>query len=176
MPKNPQKFDATTLLNEMHEQRRADAKLTTAELLKLPDHRLVSTIGLRGSRKLALRRPISRAEKNVALVSMLYAEVNNGGFAQFFSNSPGDYASELALALCEVGLTDDFKMYEEALGAFPHVLSTDVEERRSQLDSTPSKTAGVWRELESRFYADKERSSRVDQALAAYARAHAAEL
>ena len=170
------KFDAATMLREMREQRRADAKLTTAELLKLPDLRLVSTIGLRGSRKLVLRRPISRAEKNVALVSMLYTEVSNGGFSQFFSNSSGDHANELALALGDVGLTDDLKMYEEALAAFPHVLSTDVEERRRQLDSTPSKTAAVWRELESRFYADKERWSRVDQALAAYARAHAAEL
>lgn len=173
-PKSVPPLDAAAAFEEMRAQQQADDQLSTADLLALPDHRTVSTLWLRAARKRGAT--ISHAERNIVLVMNLHAEVDNGGFDQFFFNSSGDDAKDTAAALREVGLHELVKTYEQALAAFPGVPSPDIATRRGQMTNIPSETRALWRGLEDRFYADKGRSDRCDAALAVYVRAHAADL
>ncbi len=118
---------------------------------------------------------LTHAETVVDLVLSLRAEINNGGFNQFFFNSSGDYAKETGPALHEVGLHDLATMYEQALAAFPGVPSADVGARRDQMTEVPAKTSALWRGLEDRLYADHDRDDRSDAALIAYLRKHGAD-
>lgn len=127
---------------------------------------------LSGTRAIEIR---VRAETVVDLVLSLRAEINNGGFNQFFFNSSGDYAKETGPALHEVGLHDLATMYEQALAAFPGVPSADVGARRDQMTEVPAKTSALWRGLEDRLYADHDRDDRSDAALIAYLRKHGAD-
>ncbi len=55
----------------------------------------------------------------VELVSALEAEVNNGGFDQFFLNSAGDDTQETITALERIGALKTAKIVREAAARFP---------------------------------------------------------
>lgn len=62
---------------------------------------------------------VSTAERVFYCVYWLEAEVNNGGFHQFFYNSSGDYALETAAALAEIGAVYTKQLLEQAFTVFP---------------------------------------------------------
>lgn len=53
------------------------------------------------------------------LVDLLEAEVNNGGFDQFFFNSAGDRTSEIIAALQEIGASHTASILRAAAAKFP---------------------------------------------------------
>jgi hypothetical protein len=60
-----------------------------------------------------------RPEEIVELIRWLDAEVDNGGFHQFFNNSPGDKTAETIAALESVGATKTADIVRRAAARFP---------------------------------------------------------
>ena len=58
----------------------------------------------------------------------LEAEVNNGGFSQYFSNEPGRYAHETRDNLCLIGAKDCAKLLDQA------IKSVDLPEENWSID------------------------------------------
>ena len=84
-------------------------------------------------------------------------EVNNGGFAQYFYNSSGNFAGELENAFREVGAVKLAEICRTALDAFGAELPSDVEERRGLLAKLKSdKIDNVLDECDTAFYQNEE--------------------
>jgi len=67
---------------------------------------------------------LSEAEQTAFCLNILEAQVNNGGFNQFFSNSSGYFALETLVALERIGATKTKQVLNQALsiaypGGFP---------------------------------------------------------
>ena len=110
---------------------------------------------------------MTRAEQNVYLVRALEAEVKNGGFDQFFSNSSGNCALRTSAALAEMpGFSPWAAIYGRALQRFPSGRpSEDRATRGAQLDAMSDESRNWW-SIEGDFF--KLPSS--DPLLAAYIR------
>jgi hypothetical protein len=64
----------------------------------------------------------------------LEAEVNNGGFHQFFSNSSGEYVRETIQALVDIGAQETCELLKRAVAiAFPSGYPSDAREYESTL-------------------------------------------
>jgi uncharacterized protein DUF4375 len=61
---------------------------------------------------------LSRPEQVIACLTEVEMEVNNGGFDQFYWNSPGDRAREAVAALEELGAQHTATLLKDANGAF----------------------------------------------------------
>lgn len=75
------------------------------------------------------------AEQVVYCVDGLEREVNNGGFEQFFLNSPGDYAAETEAALRTMGAAHTAGLLEQAMSVFPGGPAPDQDTRGEQVDA-----------------------------------------
>lgn len=64
----------------------------------------------------------------------LEAEVNNGGFDQFFYNSSGAFANELVEAFTAIGAHHTAEICRKAVEAFGSEVPTDREKRQDLLD------------------------------------------
>jgi len=101
------------------------------------------------------------AERQVYLaVFMLDAEVNNGGHAQYFFNSSGDYARQALAGLNEIGLKERLAIFEEAMSYFgeagPH---GDRDQRHDQFAAIYRRHETEFNALDSKYYASKENVS-----------------
>lgn len=81
--------------------------------------------------------PLDRLSHEARLVHQLLglsAQINNGGFDQFFFNSEGGYCEEMHAFLLEIGADDCARILRSAMTHFPggHV-PTDDEERAEAL-------------------------------------------
>ncbi len=84
-------------------------------------------------------------------------EVNNGGFAQYFYNSSGNFAGELENAFWEIGAVKLAEICRTALDAFGAELPSDVEERRELLAKLKSdEIDNVLDECDNAFYRYEE--------------------
>ena len=96
-------------------------------------------------------------EKTFLYVEILEAEVNNGGFDQYFYNSSGDYADETLESLRKIGATKTAKLVESAFKIFPvQPIPKDNEKRREILKSIENQTSEKWNQLEDEFYLYEE--------------------
>ena len=78
---------------------------------------------------------LTDAAKCLYFVRILDAEVNNGGFHQYFSNSSGDYAHEALAGLLALGAGETARLLQQAIHAFPSKRVSKKEgERNEQLD------------------------------------------
>lgn len=75
------------------------------------------------------------AEQVVYCINGLEREVNNGGFEQFFLNSPGEYARETEASLRTIGAHHTAALVEQAIGVFPGGPSPDQDTRAGQVDA-----------------------------------------
>jgi glutathionyl-hydroquinone reductase len=76
----------------------------------------------------------------------LEAEVNNGGFHQFFSNSTGEYVTETIHALAEIGALKTVELLERAVSiGFPAGYPNDA----SQYESAVTDFAAAVDELDA---------------------------
>lgn len=79
---------------------------------------------------------LSHAEQVFACVWQLEAEINNGGFNQFYSNSAGDFATETVNALEEIGAAHTAEIVRQANALFESgEPPRDCEEREEALET-----------------------------------------
>jgi hypothetical protein len=119
-------------------------------------------------------KALSVPERTVYSVWWLEAEVNNGGFDQYFFNSAGDNAGDAAAALERIGAPRMAAIVRQAMRIFPDPgPSPHRFTRQEELEHLSSSRRKEFQGLDDAFYAYPEDLERL---LAAYARANAAEL
>jgi hypothetical protein len=113
---------------------------------------------------------LTHAERVLACLTELEMEVNNGGFDQYFWNSPGGHATEAVQALQELGAIHTAGLVAEASGQFgPDGPAPDRERRWKQMDGLRESVRDRWSALDDRFYEYRDNLSSL---AAAYIRAH----
>ncbi len=95
-------------------------------------------------------------ERTIFITQELEMEVNNGGFWQFFDNSSGQFANEIAEAFMKIGAHKTAEICKKAVAAFGHDIPVDWDERRTFLDSVPDSVASVLEECDDAFFAYEE--------------------
>lgn len=110
------------------------------------------------------------AERIVHCVDGLERDVNNGGFSQFFFNSPGDYSQETLAALQQIGAEHTARLVQRAMSVFPDGRpSPDRSQRQDQLDALGEEQAAVFDDVDGQFY---EYRDDLTSLVRAYVRAH----
>ena len=103
---------------------------------------------------------LTEVEKTFIYVEMLEAEINNGGFDQYFYNTSGDYYSESLQAYKTIGAHKTVKIIEEAFKIFPvNPIPKDNEKRQDILENVDEETSKKWNLLEDKFYEYEENIS-----------------
>jgi hypothetical protein len=98
-------------------------------------------------------KALSPAERVFLCVWNIEAEVNNGGFEQFYINSAGDNALETPIALREIGATQAAAIAEEANNLFgPSGPPADRDARTQALESLGNTATDALNALDARFY------------------------
>lgn len=111
---------------------------------------------------------LARPEKAVVCTVLLEAEVNNGGFDQYFFNSAGDWARQTLVALTDIGAFHTVELFSKAVAAFPGGMpSAERQLRWRELDEVDQATLS---RLDAEFY--KERDN-LTELLYAHIRANA---
>lgn len=151
----------------MRERVQGFLKLPDGDLARELGHYLLDKIERSGSGTL------SAPERVIAILTELEMEIANGGFDQYYWNSPGDHARECVLALRELGAPRTAQLVLQANSVFgaagPH---PDRAVRWKQMDSLPETAKAMWFELDRAF--DEYREP-LPTLAAAYVRKHAAE-
>lgn len=100
---------------------------------------------------------LNESEKTFLYVEILEAEINNGGFDQYFFNSSGDYANETIKSLKKIGALKTAKLVQEAFSYFPeNPIPKNNEKRREILEKIDEQTSERWTQLEDQFYLYEE--------------------
>ena len=100
---------------------------------------------------------LNEYEKTFLYVEILEAEINNGGFDQYFFNSSGNYANETLESLKKIGAFNTAKLVEEAFDYFPeNPIPKSNEKRREILKKIDEQTSEKWTQLEDQFYLYEE--------------------
>ena len=110
------------------------------------------------------------AERVFICIWQLEAEVNNGGFAQYYTNSAGDLAADAPAALEAIGATHTASIVRAANAAFPGGPPRDRDARENAFDVIAD---GAFEELDGRFLAYEDDLSSL---LYAYVQAHQGEI
>jgi hypothetical protein len=93
---------------------------------------------------------ITQAERVFICVWQLEAEINNGGFHQYYTNSAGDLAAEAPAALEAIGALRAASIVRSANEVLPGGPSRDPDDREDALDELPD---DAFEELDERFLA-----------------------
>ena len=94
------------------------------------------------------------------MVELLQAEVNNGGFDQFFFNSAGDHTPQIIEALEAIGAVKTADIVKRAAGKFPGGMPPpDRFERQDVLLEQVSPEADAFLDLDKEFYRNPENLS-----------------
>ncbi|MDE6471372.1 MAG: DMP19 family protein [Eubacterium sp.] len=78
---------------------------------------------------------INEYERIFYIAQELEGEVNNGGFAQYFYNPSGNFASETVNAFTQIGALKTAEICKKAISAFKMELPADRAEREELLDN-----------------------------------------
>ncbi len=78
---------------------------------------------------------LNEHERIIFVTQILEQEVNNGGFAQFFYNSSGDFSNELVDAFTKIGALKTAEICKKALIVFNNDVPTDKAKREELLDN-----------------------------------------
>jgi hypothetical protein len=111
---------------------------------------------------------LTEPQLNYLALSWLDAEVNNGGFSQYYFNSSGDLARHAAKAATAVGAPKLAKIVEDANALFGR--NGPDPDRDKRMDQVSKINLDALGELDKRYYKCPERLSEI---LPKYAAAHA---
>ena len=101
-------------------------------------------------------------ERIFYLVSALEAELNNGGFNQFFFNSAGDFTTESVEALRTIGADQTAMLLEQAADVFrPVTPSPNWSERQAQVNAFTEAQNATLESLDRMFDAYRDNLSRL---------------
>ncbi len=93
--------------------------------------------------------------REVILLVEFTAQIENGGFHQFFINPQGDYALETLEVLKEIGATNIAALFQQALTVFPNgIPSTDHLTRDKQVKDSGKKGRELLYSLDQPYYDD----------------------
>lgn len=95
---------------------------------------------------------LSPSRRAVHIAYWLEAEINNGGFDQYYLNTAGDGAFVAPEAMRLIDAEDVARLVEQANAQFAGGPSPDRSTRLKQLDALPDSAQEVWNELDGRFY------------------------
>jgi uncharacterized protein DUF4375 len=105
---------------------------------------------------------LSPPERVIACLTEIEMEVNNGGFNQYYWNSPGDHSLEAAAALKELGAQHTAALLTEANAAFGSGgPDSDRERRWAQMKALGESASVKWGELDGAFYEYKDDLSKL---------------
>jgi hypothetical protein len=90
-----------------------------------------------------------KAYRQLFLLNLFEGEVLNGGLHQFFFNSTGDFAPQIALTLREVGMTNYAEAVEKGMAMFPQPYPVDLGARRRYFSPNATKTTDWDRGLDA---------------------------
>ena len=97
---------------------------------------------------------LSERDQTLLVVWELEAEVNNGGFEQYFFNSAGDLARDAPSALRRIGASKMADVVEAANATFgPKGPPANREARQSQLESLVDTDESMFDAFDQRFTA-----------------------
>jgi Domain of unknown function (DUF4375) len=100
---------------------------------------------------------LSPAEAAFCRVMWLEASVDTGGFAEFFFDSYGDFASETLEALSRIGAFDAAALLREAIALFGSTgPSRDQVARNEELVGLGPGAAAMLSKLDEAFYSQEE--------------------
>ncbi len=100
---------------------------------------------------------LNEYEKHVIFINMLDAQVNNGGFDQYFFNSSGENAHETLIALEKINALKTAHLLREAISVFPKLpVPKDTNIRRELMNDSPEEIPNKWEKLDNQFYKSKE--------------------
>jgi len=99
-------------------------------------------------------KELTDAQRHVLAARFLIDEVNNGGFAQYFFNSSGEYWREALAGLKAIGATSDLELLQEAIAALGS--SSDDLQRNDELARVVGEDDALFPRLEDRFYKDEQ--------------------
>jgi Domain of unknown function (DUF4375) len=117
---------------------------------------------------------LSQAEQVFVCVWQLEAEINNGGFDQFYTNSAGDFATETVTALEAIGAAHTAAIVRRANALFDSsVPPRNRDEREDALETIRDDREDDLEELDSAFYEYKDKLS---QLLHAFVMSHRADI
>ena len=113
---------------------------------------------------------LNEFERTIFVTQELENEVNNGGFFQFFDNSSGQFANEIAQAFTKIGAVKTAEICRKAVGAFERELPVDWEKRRTLIDQiADDAVTNILDECDTAFYNYEENLEALN---AAYIRKH----
>ncbi|BBO27696.1 hypothetical protein AltI4_20840 [Alteromonas sp. I4] len=96
---------------------------------------------------------LSEVETTILSVWLLEADVNNGGFNQYFWNSSGDFANQVLGSLHKIGAVETAGIVKAALANFPNSTPpTNRKERQNTLEALEESGALKLDSLDSEFY------------------------
>ena len=76
---------------------------------------------------------LNEHERVIYVTQLLEAEVNNGGFDQFFRNSSGNLSNEIVSAFKQIGALKTAAICAKAISLFPKPVPAAQEERVQSL-------------------------------------------
>lgn len=93
------------------------------------------------------------AEKHLCAIEELNAEVNNGGFAQYYFNSYGDHWQDAQKGLIAIGAKGRYEILTETIGQFGQTNpSTNREARTAQLSKLVRKKEDPFSRQDNEWY------------------------
>ena len=95
---------------------------------------------------------LSEQEKVIYCIGQLEAEINNGGFNQFFWNSSGDYLNETLSSLEKIEAIQTKSILEEAASYLGSNIPKNQTARQELLESIKEEFEEKLEELDGRFY------------------------
>ena len=96
---------------------------------------------------------LSAAERIFYITQTLEAEVNNGGFSQFFYNSSGEFSGELVSAFTAIGAPATAALCGKAVAAFGCDIPVDRAAREEMLDELENEEIeSILEECDNAFY------------------------
>jgi len=117
---------------------------------------------------------LTTAEQVFVTVWTLEADVNNGGFDQYYLNSSGDHAWYAPAALRAIGAERTAAIAERASAPFgPDGPAPDRDTRLASLDKLPEGVDDLWNDCDLAFYAYPDDLTAL---LSAYVQAHKSEI
>ncbi|QSX38194.1 DMP19 family protein [Shewanella sedimentimangrovi] len=90
------------------------------------------------------------------LIDELEAEINNGGFDQFFFNSAGDHTEETIQALLTIGANHTANILKKAACKFPGGMPPKDRNIRQELLEDVSPDSDAFEDLDEEFLAYKD--------------------
>lgn len=115
---------------------------------------------------------LTDTERRLLAAYWVEAEVNNGGFDQYFFNSAGDNAEAALAGLKEMGAAGAAALLEQAMAVFPGGKPpADRFKRQEVMQQIATQSKPVWEKCDTEFYKPKESISDLSLAYAKKKRA-----